>query len=325
VSTGSEGGVHPRNAMSMTNVVYNATLNWANHRIVTLEQQALAVINNDAPIELGWITNDRIDQILGRLRSPQVADYQFAANQFATLPPDYPALFAAAFPEDDEPVSLANFIRAIAAFGSIFISGDSEFDKAQRGEPNTMPESAQRGQDLFFSEELECFHCHNGFNFTDSFDHATNAFTHNTFHNNGLYNIDVTGDGEGDGRYPDDNRGLWEVTRNTFDEGKFRAPTLRNIELTAPYMHDGSIATLDDVIAHYARGGRLITSGANAGDGSLNPFKSSFVKGFVLNSDEVADLKAFLVSLTDWDFLCRESLADPFGVIQKHNQCPVAP
>jgi cytochrome c peroxidase len=318
VSIGSEGHFHARNAMSMTNVVYNGTQNWSNNRIVDLIQQANAVITNEEPIELGWA--GRESQMLERLRTPQTADY--TATNFANAAPDYPALFAAAFPEESDPISIATFTRAVAAFGATFISGDSEFDKMRRNETNTMSDAAKRGRDLFFSERLECFHCHNGFNFSDSVDHDGNPFTSHNFHNNALYNIDGDGDGNGDGLYPADNHGLSTFTLNPADEGKFRAPTLRNIAMTAPYMHDGSIATLEQVIDHYARGGRLISAGPNAGDGSLSPFRSSFVTGFIITADERLDLIAFLESLTDWDFMCRDNLSDPFGVIPKHNLCP---
>ena len=76
--------------------------------------------------------------------------------------------------------------------------------------------------------------------------------------------------------------------------GKFKAPSLRNIAVTAPYMHDGSVATLDGVIDHYAAGGRTLRTGPNAGVGSRNPYKSSFVNGFKLTTRERADLVAFL-------------------------------
>ena len=313
VSQGSEGHIHARNAMSMTNVIYNGTQNWSNNAILNLSRQALAVITNEEPIELGW--TGREDQMLARLVAPAIADY-------AATPPDYPALFAAAFPDEIDPITIGTFTRAIGAFGSTFISGDSAFDKNNRNQTNTMTDAAKRGNILFFSERLECFHCHNGFNFSDSTDHSGNQFTHNTFHNNGLYNIDGDNDGTGDGLYPVDNHGLRVFTLKTEDEGKFRAPTMRNIAMTAPYMHDGSIATLEEVIDHYARGGRLISVGPNAGDGALSPFRSSFVKGFILTPDERLDLVAFLESLTDWDFLCRDELSDPFGVIPKHNLCP---
>lgn len=318
VSVGSAGNHHARNAMSMTNVVYNSTMNWANNQIVNLEQQALAVLLNEEPIELGWSGHE--SEMLERLKSPTLADY--AGTNFASAAPDYPALFAAAFPDDAGAITLDTVDKALAAFGSTMISGDSDFDKEQRGEANTMSAAAKRGRDLFFDERLECFHCHGGFNFSDSIDHAGIKFTQNSFHNNAIYNLDTDNDGIGDGAYPADNHGLREFTLRAEDEGKFRAPTLRNIVLTAPYMHDGSIATLDEVIDHYSRGGRLIEVGPNAGDGSLNPNRSGLINSFVITADERLDLLAFFDSLTDWDFICRDSLSDPFGVIQKHAMCP---
>ncbi len=312
VSVGSAGGLHPRNAMSMTNVVYNSTMNWANNQIVNLEKQALAVLLNEAPVELGWTGHEQ--EILNRLKAPSAADY--AATALAAAPPDYPAMFTAAFPDEAEPVSITTVTKALAAFGSTMISGDSEFDKEQRGEPNTMSDAAKRGRELFFGERLECFHCHGGFNFSDSVNHAGVKFTQQSFHNNALYNLD------GAGLYPPDNHGLREFTLQAEDEGKFRAPTLRNIELTAPYMHDGSIATLDEVIDHYARGGRLIATGPYAGDGALNPNRSSLINGFVITANERLDLIAFLKSLTDWKFVCRDDLFDPFGNIPKNVMCP---
>ena len=301
VSVGSAGDLHPRNAMSLTNVVYNSTMNWANNQIVNLDQQALAVLLNEEPVELGWSGHET--EILERIAG-------------ITSNPDYPALFAATFPESADQISIGNVTKALAAFGAIMISGDSEFDKAQRGEPNSFSDAARRGRDLFFGERLECFHCHSGFNFSDSVDHSGIKFTQASFHNNGLYNLD------GKGLYPADNHGLREFTLQAADEGKFRAPSLRNIALTAPYMHDGSIATLDEVIDHYARGGRLITTGPNAGDGALNPNKSSLINGFLITADERLDLIAFLESLTDWKFICRDDLSDPFGNIPKHPLCP---
>lgn len=312
LSVGSEGAIHPRNSMSMTNVVYNATMNWANNQVVNLEQQALAVILNEDPVELGWSGNEA--QMLGRLTAPVTADY--SSTSFSAEAPDYPSLFAEAFPDDDESVTLFTVSKALAAFGSIMISGDSEFDKEERGEENTMSASAKNGRELFFSERLECFHCHGGFNFSDSIDHNDIKFTQNSFHNNALYNLD------GNGAYPSDNHGLREFTLLAGDEGKFRAPTLRNIALTAPYMHDGSISTLDEVIDHYSRAGREILTGPNAGDGALSPIKSSFINGFVITANERLDLIEFFNSLTDWKFICNDDLSDPFGNVPKHAMCP---
>ena len=160
--------------------------------------------------------------------------------------------------------------------------------------------------DLFFSERLECFHCHGGFNFTDSTTHASSKTEQVGYHNTGLYNLN------GDGSYPSDNTGLYDMTGVRRDMGRFKAPSLRNVEVTAPYMHDGSVRALEDAIAHYERGGRLIEDGPHAGDGRLSPYKSEFVAGFELSDAERGDLVAFLESLTDESVLTDERFSNPF-------------
>jgi cytochrome c peroxidase len=94
--------------------------------------------------------------------------------------------------------------------------------------------------------------------------------------------------------------------------GRFRAPSLRNIEKTAPYMHDGSLSTLEAVLDFYAAGGRNITSGPLAGDGRQNPNKSSLVAQINLTEQDKADLVAFLKTLTDEEFITSTKHADPF-------------
>ena len=160
--------------------------------------------------------------------------------------------------------------------------------------------------ELFFSERLECFHCHGGFNFTDSTTHANTTVERVGYHNTGLYNLGGTG------AYPADNTGLFDMTGKRRDMGRFKAPSLRNIAVTAPYMHDGSVATLEEVINNYQRGGRLIEHGPHAGDGRLSPFKSEFVIGFELSESERDDLIAFLESLTDEAVLTDKRFSDPF-------------
>ena len=93
--------------------------------------------------------------------------------------------------------------------------------------------------------------------------------------------------------------------------GRFKVPSLRNIALTAPYMHDGSIATLREAIAHYQAGGRTISEGEYAGVGSANPYKSGFIKGFKITESEIDDLIAFLESLTDEDFITNPAYSNP--------------
>lgn len=290
---GSTGEVNRRNSMSLTNTAYQATLTWANHHLRTFEEQATIPLFGEFPIELG------------------LDDVSFP-NALAGLDADesYAALFRDAFPESEDPVTKENLLKAIGAFQRTLISGNSAFD---RGE---LSASALRGSQLFFSERLECFHCHGGFNFSSSLDHEGNLLDEISFHNNGLYNVGGTGD------YPASDQGLIEVSGSDADMGKFKAPTLRNIELTAPYMHDGSIATLEEVVDHYAAGGRTIDPpDPNAGDGSANPHKDVLISGFIISAQEKQDLINFLKSLTDWEFVCNPALSDPFGNIPPHASC----
>jgi len=297
-NTGALNDLHPRNSMSLTNVAYNSAFNWANPLVKTLHQQALVPLFNEFPVELGW--SDHEKQILDTLK----------------VDPIYKEKFAKAFPNQDDPFTTGNVTRAIASFEETLISGNSPYDKQlYQNQPTALSESAKRGMELFFSERLECFHCHGGFNFTQSTNHTQSVFVELEFHNNGLYNIGGTGE------YPEGGRGLWELTTLKEDMGRFRAPTLKNIELTAPYMHDGSIKTLEEVIDHYSRGGRKIETGEFAGDGALNLFKSELIIGFVISSQEKEDLINFLKSLTDWEFICDERFSDPFYNIPKHESC----
>ena len=288
VSTGSTGDMTPRSSMSLVNVAYNATYTWANPGLVHLEEQALVPMFGEAPVELGLA--GREDELVQRLRDE----------------PLYPPMFAAAFPADADPITITNIVRAIASFQRTIISAGSPWDRYQRGDASAVSESAIRGRELFDSERFECFHCHGGFNFTDSATHTGQPLPDGQFHNDALYNID------GRGAYPEPNRGLYEHDRDLRHMGFFRAPTLRNIELTAPYMHDGSIATLDEVLDHYAAGGRTIESGPNAGVGAESPLKSIFLHGFEATPQEREDLLTFLRSLTDPGLATDPRFANPW-------------
>jgi len=287
-SLGSTGVLHPRASMSLVNTAYASRLTWANPLLDRLEDQALTPLLGDNPVEMGMGGHEA--EIGALLASDNI----------------YRRLAKASFPDDENPYSILNAVRSIAAFVRSIVSYDSPYDHYMAGDAEALSPAAERGLELFFSENLECFHCHGGFNFTDSTTHANATVDQVGFHNNGLYNRNESG------AYPDDNTGLFDMTGQVRDMGRFKAPSLRNISLTAPYMHDGSIATLDDVISHYARGGRLIEDGINAGDGRLSPFKSEFVDGFEISDAERADLIEFLLSLTDKTVVTDERWADPF-------------
>lgn len=290
---GSTGEEHPRSSMSVANAGYAASLTWANPAVVRLEDQALVPMFGTDPVELGLEGME--DELLRRLRDDE----------------RYPEMFAEAFPKALDPISLDSITKAIAAFQRALLSFDSRYDRWNEGDETALTASEQRGMALFFggstaagaTDALECFHCHGGFLLSQSVDHDGNEFNQQTFFNNGLYNLDE------DGSYPEGNEGLFDITNDPADKGKFKPPSLRNIAVTAPYMHDGSIATLEEVVEHYARGGRLLESG----DGKENPNKSSFIKGFFINEQEKADLIAFLHALTDDDLLTNPAFSDPFA------------
>ncbi|MEO0517524.1 MAG: MbnH family di-heme enzyme [Cyanobacteria bacterium P01_A01_bin.116] len=285
---GVTGQVHPKNSMGLTNVGYNSVQTWANPMMQHLEQQMLVPLFGDNPVELGMAGKET--ELLNSLQTD----------------PAYLAQFSEAFEAEEEPVSIRNISLAIAAFERTLLSFNSPYDRYRYGRDRTaITESAKRGEALFTSERMECFHCHSGINFSDSARHQRSGFVEVAFHNTGLYNLD------GQGAYPPGNTGVEDLTNNPSDMGRFRAPTLRNIALTAPYMHDGSIASLSEVIDHYAAGGRTIPSGPHAGVGSENPLKSSFVQGFSITESEQQDLITFLESLTDETFINNPALSNP--------------
>jgi cytochrome c peroxidase len=284
--TGSTGERHHRNSMSLTNVAYNATFTWAHSGITSIEQHVLIPLFGDAPVEMNAARNE--SEILARL----------AAD------PGYPREFKAAFGREGD-IDFNTIAKAIASFVRSLTSFNSRFDRyAYYGEDAALTDSQIRGMNLFMSERLECSHCHSGFNFSQFVTHESSRVEDRAFHNTGLYFLED----------PSPTRfdfGLSLVTKADTDRYKFKAPTLRNIERTAPYMHDGSLASLEEVIDFYAAAGRAIEAGPLRGDGRLNPGKSPFVKGFTLSAEERADVLAFLHSLTDEEFLARSDLAAP--------------
>ena len=158
--------------------------------------------------------------------------------------------------------------RALAVFERSLISGSSSYDRfSHLGEYSAMNPSAKRGMELFFSSKTNCSSCHSGFNFTSY-----------EFENNGLYET-----------YSDSGR--MRITHLEEDRAKFKIPSLRNVAFTAPYMHDGTISTLQNVVAHYNSGGQTHAN------------KSHLVRPLGLTETEQEDIVAFLNSLTDYSFI----------------------
>lgn len=188
--------------------------------------------------------------------------------------PEYPALFKVVFARDPDPFGLT---RAIASFERSILSGNSPFDQYYyQGDSSALNESEKRGMNLFFSDELNCSSCHSGFLFT-SLDYV----------NNGIY-----------ADYGQDT-GRMRITLLEEDRGKFKVPSLRNIEVTGPYMHDGGFSSLEGIIDHYALGGQG------------HPNQDPRITGFDITVEEKADLIAFLKSLTDNEMLTNSDYRYP--------------
>jgi cytochrome c peroxidase len=287
-AVGSTGDWHPRGSMSLVNVAYAATLTWANPSVTRLEDQARVPMFGTDPVELGLPLNEEV--LLARLREV----------------PRYGELFATAF-GGPTPISMTHVTQALAAFERTIVSGDSPYDRYRNNrDESAISASARHGETLFFSQPFSCFRCHGGFTFAGATDfEGRRSELEVEFHNTGLYNLASALS------YPPPNTGLHAVTHRLEDVGKFKAPTLRNIAVTAPYMHDGSISTLEDVLAHYAAGGRSIADGPNRGVGHDNPNKSPSVRGFPLSPGDRADLLAFLRSLTDESLLHDPRFSNP--------------
>jgi cytochrome c peroxidase len=288
-SRGATGESTARNAMTLTNVAFNARYTWADASLRTLEEQLLIPLTHRNPLEMGVLEDE--SGIMRRLSEDR----------------EYPRLFAAAFPGDPDPIDLVHVVRALSSFVRTIVSADSPFDRFLVGDEDAITEAAKRGFALFRSERFGCGRCHSGSHFRMTPGHRSGQADDSVaYHNTGLYNL---GD---NGSYPASDRGLFDSTGAPEDMGRFKAPTLRNVGVTAPYMHDGSIATLDDVLDHYAAGGRTVPSGDNAGVGRDNPHKSTLIRPFEATRAEKQDVVAFLHSLTDEGFLVDTALSNPF-------------
>ena len=187
--------------------------------------------------------------------------------------PEYPTLFLRAFGTTTIDSSLVT--KAIAQFERILISGNAKFDQYLLGNA-TLSLEELNGFTVFMDEEKgDCFHCHGSDN--------NPLWTDNGFHNNGL-----------DSTF--DDLGLGAVTGDPNDNGTFRSPSLRNLNFTAPYMHDGRFATLEEVINHYSEGLQFSST--------IDPLMKKVSQGGVqLTPQEKLDLKAFLLTLTDPEFI----------------------
>jgi len=195
--------------------------------------------------------------------------------------PTYPDMFEAAF--GSRHVTIEGVTRAIAQFQRTFRSYNSKWDRVQRGEESLDP-SEQRGYEAFVAESGDCFHCHGG-NF------ALMVNPSNSFANNGLDAVPEAG--------------LRDSTSFFLHEGLFKTPTLRNVEVTAPYMHDGRFNTLEEVLEFYSTGVHIDSKNLNSA------LRARVIAGPIDPAMQL-DIIAFLKTLTDDEFLTNPDLASPF-------------
>jgi cytochrome c peroxidase len=264
VSTGIDGIAGHRSSMSLINIGFVQSGLFWDGRVKTLEEQALLPIEDPIELHNTW---------------PEVI-YKLKAH------PKYPRLFREAFGiSNTSEITKELAAKAIAQFERIIISKDAKFDRIQEGK-DFYSDLELMGYGLFFDDDTdlpdtECGHCHN-----------IPLATSDDFFNNGLEETNSL-----DG-FPDPGRG--SVTGSRADNGKFRAPTLRNISSSAPYMHDGRFGTLDEVIAHYKTGGK---SSPNA-DNLLHPLQ--------INATHIRALKAFIETFNDTLFYKNPDIQNPF-------------
>jgi cytochrome c peroxidase len=265
-SRGVDGVLGTRNAMALENLAWKNSFFW-DGRAASLREQVLQPIQN--PVEM----HELLSNVVAKLELAGPPD----GNPAPPRAPDYPALFTAAFGSPD--ITTDRIARALEQFLLVQVSFDSKFDRAMNGQTNFTAQE-QRGFELFNTEYdpyhgqygADCFHCHGG-----------PLFQSRSFANNGL-----------DETFSD--LGRYNVTKLAGDEGKFAVPSLRNVALTAPYMHDGRFKTLEEVVEHYCTGIKR--------SATLDPNLAKHPDGGVpLSAEDKCALVAFLKTLTDEKFL----------------------
>jgi cytochrome c peroxidase len=264
VSVGIDGIAGTKSSMSLVNLAFiNSGFFW-DGRSPNLEHQAAIPVEDEIELHNDW------------------GDVEQKLREHET----YPTLFRKAFGiKTTSEINKDLATKAMAQFERIIVSADSKYDRVKQG-LEQFTDLELMGEGLFFDDDpdlpdAECSHCHNA-----------PMMTSDDFFNNGLQ------EGDGNLQFPDNARGL--ITGNISDNGKFKATTLRNITLTAPYMHDGRFNTLDEVLAHYNSGGHP----------SLN--KDPLIRELNLSPIHLQALKAFMNTLTDTSYLQNPFIINPY-------------
>jgi cytochrome c peroxidase len=264
-STGVRGMLGGRQAMAVFNMAWNTNEFFWDGRAHLLRDQSILPIQDELEMD------ETLENVVAKLSEKQSYKDQFMRT-FGS--------------EEINPLKIS---LALEQFMNSIVSNKSKYDKVLAGTEHFTP-SERRGRDLFFLEYnqfdstnsgADCAHCHGGFNFEND-----------RYMNNGL-----------DETFADDGR--FKATEKPKDKGKFKVPSLRNIELTFPYMHDGRFATLEEVIEHYDNGIKMSSTLDPAIENTTNT-------GLRLSEQDKADLVAFLKTLTDYELRSNEEFSDPF-------------
>lgn len=265
LSEGIRGLNGTRNSMPLFNLMYHNKFLW-DGRANSLREQAVLPIQDELELD------ETLENVIEKLSNESI----------------YPSQFELAF--GDDAITSARIGLALEQFMNTLVSGESKFDKYQAGE-GELSEAELRGMEIFFGETNpdainsggDCFHCHGG-----------PLFSNNQFMNNGL---------DAEENFTD--LGLYEATLFDNDKAKFKVPSLRNIAVTAPYMHDGRFETLEEVIEHY--------NSEVKESPTLDPNMHAIIEhGLSLTEEEKQDLISFLHTLTDENYLNNSSYHSPF-------------
>ena len=285
-SEGIEKKTGTRNSPTVINSAYFTTQFW-DGRSPDLEDQSLHPFTN--PVEHGLVDHEPILEIV-------------------RTDPDYVAAFIEVFGKMGDEITMREVTLAIASFERTVVAGNSPFDRYfYAGETDALTDQQKRGFELFVNEG-RCVSCH-------VIEQTQALFTDNRFHNIGVGINNIQKDvpelattfleaertvSEVDVEVLTDAKtselGRFAINRDMDDIGSFKTPTLRNIEVTAPYMHDGSVETLKDVMIHYNNGG--VT---DVGD-PVNDFLSGGIRPLNLEEEQLDDLVAFMEALTSPEF-----------------------
>lgn len=268
-SLGAEGVPLKRNSPGLFNLESLRYYTWADNRIISLQSQMQVPLFNEHPVEMGFMKD------VAALKNFLLGDTYYGSQ----LPQ--------AFPEREHPYTIDEVQECIVDFMLQFKSLNAEYDKYVAGETK-LDTLELKGMRLFYSDSVGCGSCHAGIFFTNATINDTAYFNTGIFQNTSALEL------------PDS--GLFEATHDPADIGKFRVPTLRNLAYTAPYMHNGSMRTLSQVIEHYVQIGQHQTSRN----------RSVRLKTVALQEADRQALISFLLSLSDSSLITNDRLSDPF-------------